>query len=48
MTATGRTHFDKLLQRLEEMVLELGSLSQAALSLAMKALVEGDRDQLAK
>ena len=44
MTATGRTHFDKLLQRLEEMVLELGSLSQAALSLAMKALVEGDQD----
>jgi phosphate transport system protein len=44
MTTTGRTHFARRLQRLSEMVMEMGALAQASLVRAIRALVEGDQD----
>jgi phosphate transport system protein len=41
---TGRAHFAQQLQRLDEMVMELGALARAALVRAMTALIEGDQE----
>ena len=41
---TGRAHFAQQLQRLDEMVLELGALARTALVRAMTALIEGDQE----